>query len=105
MRSETRWYAVTLLFSSRIGGVESLRPLCEERVVLLESSNMARVRLLVSKYARGAQHAYQNAGGDLVEWRFKRIEKIDEIEGPPHNAPWEVASRFVRRASRVPKSR
>jgi hypothetical protein len=91
-----KWYSATVLFESAVSGSPSLRPLCEERVVLVQAANEARARAVVMRYAKEEQHSYPNVYGQAVAWRFIEIEKVEEAE-KPDSGPWEVASRFVRR--------
>jgi hypothetical protein len=97
MAGTVQWYSVTLTFASRIGGVASLRPLCEERVVLFRARSEARARLLAVKYAGEAEHSYLNSRNERVEWRFAGIEQLTLLDAPPTERGWEVGSRFVRR--------
>lgn len=94
---DRQWFAVTLLFMSRIKGALTLRPLCEERVVLIRSLSEPDARAKATRYAKMEAHSYQNVYGKTVSWHFVRIEKIERVDGPIDEKPWEVASRFVRR--------
>jgi hypothetical protein len=93
-----RWYSVVLLFSSSIGDVASLRPLCEERVVLFRSNTAGEIDAAARRYAEREQHSYQNANGETVNWRFHGIERIEPLAEPPANEGWEVSSRYARRS-------
>ena len=90
------WYAVTILFESRVSGAVALRPLCEERVILLRSTSEANARLRAIQYGKVEEHQYLNHAGDRVRWSFRSVEKVEDIEPRPEG-PWVVASRFVRR--------
>lgn len=104
MPANPRWYSVSLTFVSRVGAVESLRPLCEERIVLFQASSEAEARALALKYGREAEHSYANPRGEVVEWRLAGVEAARELEPPLGNRGWEVGSRFVRRQRRrLPK--
>jgi len=93
----TGWYAVTLLFVSRVRGVPSLRPMCEERVVALQSDTREGVTRRVREYAKEEEHSYQNTYGEKVTWGYAGILRIEPIEEPTAGQVWEVASRYVRR--------
>ena len=100
----TTWYAATLLFWSEVGDVPSLRPLCEERVVLLRAVTKAVAEANALRHGMEEAHSYKNARGDDVSWSFAGIEKLEELSGPPSSGVWEVSSRYVRRArARLPK--
>jgi hypothetical protein len=94
---DTRWYAATLLFVSKIAEVESLRPLCEERVVLVRGTREKQVRAVLARYGREQDHAYKNDRGETVEWRYVDLAKLEPIEDPTREGVQEVASRFVRK--------
>lgn len=96
MPQALKWYAITILFESEIAGIQSIRPLCEERVVLFQAGNAAAARAAARRYANKAEHSYHNDKGETVQWRFAKIDRLDEIE-TPMSTGWEVASRFVRR--------
>jgi Domain of unknown function (DUF4288) len=98
------WYAATLLFWSEVGDVPSLRPLCEERVVLLRAATKAMAEANALRHGAAEAHSYKNARGENVNWSFAGIEKLEELSGPPSAGVWEVSSRYVRRArGRLPK--
>ena len=100
-RNLLRWFAVRLLLRSHIGGTPSLRPLCEERVVLFRGPDEATVRTMATAYARGEEHSYANVYGEHVEWRFVAIEQVDALDDADPGKGWEVASRFCRRSLRT----
>jgi hypothetical protein len=96
--TRSAWYAGVLLFRSEVGGVTSLRPLCEERLVLFRGGSAKQVERAARRYARREQHAYENAAGETVDWQFESLERIDLLDDPPDNDGWEVFSRFTRRS-------
>ena len=96
---EPTWHAVTLLFESRVSGIAAVRPLCEERVILLLSTSEEDSRRRATQYGKREEHEYLNQTGDRVRWLFRGIEKVEDVEAPA-DEPWVVASRFIRRQSR-----
>lgn len=95
------WYAATLVFSSTIGRMHSLRPLCEERVVLFHAQNQTLVERMATAYGAKEAHSYENNRGEIVNWTFLGVEKIEELSPEPASGGWEVASRFVRRSQQT----
>ena len=93
-----KWYAVVLLFSSEVGHVPHLRPLCEERVVLFRGKGPGEVERLARKYGHDEEHSYRNVDDETVRWRFEVIQRIDLLDDPADKNGWEVASRFTRRS-------
>lgn len=97
---QMNWYAATLLFASKIAGVESLRPLCEERIVLVQGAREEQVRAMLARYGRDQEHAYENDRGETVEWRYVDLVKLEPIDDPTRDGVQEIASRFVRKGLR-----
>ena len=91
-----RWYAVTVLFRATVDDSTSLRPLCEERVVLFHGTSESEVQEDARRYANAEAHSYKNPHGEHVDWRFTSIEKVEVLAPPAPGAGWEIASRFVR---------
>ena len=92
--------AATLLFASRVDQVDGLRPLCEERVVIVRGKNEMDVREKLARYGRTEEHRYENDRGEVVEWRYVCVAKLEPIEYPGRADVLEVATRFVRRGLR-----
>lgn len=95
---EAGWYAATLVFASKIGGIMSLRPLCEERVALFRARIDSEALRLAQKYGQAEQHSYRNARGEEVQWRFQKVEKIERLEAPVLENGREIYSQFTRRS-------
>lgn len=91
------WYSATLIFRSHIAGETSLRPLCEERVVLFNVSNEHEALITAERYGRGEAHSYANADGEKVSWQLAGIENVHALSAPSPEG-WEVATKFVRRS-------
>lgn len=91
------WYSTTLIFRSDIGGVTSIRPLCEERVVLFDTSDEQEALKAAEQYGRKEAHSYANVRGENVIWRFVGVDKIQALDSPSTEG-WEVAAKFVRRS-------
>lgn len=69
--------------------------------MLFRSASEKSAQAAANKYGRAEELQYANMYGELVRWRFAGTEKIEEIEPPTRDGGWEVASRFVRRATRT----
>lgn len=98
-KQPSTWYSVTLLFESSVSGTLAVRPLCEERIILLLSTSEADSRRCATQYGKSEEHQYLNQAGDRVRWLFRSVEKVEEVELPADGL-WIVASRFVRRQSK-----
>ncbi len=97
----SRWYALTLLFASRIGDSPSLRPLCEERVVLFRAKNELAARKAAASHAEAEGHSYKNSEKRDVKWYFVGVVKLEVLDEPARDEGWEVGSRFIRRSLRT----
>ena len=96
-----RWFSVTMMFESRIGGIIGVRPLCEERIVLFAAGNQLEAATAATEYGMHAQDEYKNASDESVSWRFVCLSEVRELDAPQAPAGWEVASRFIRRHRRT----
>lgn len=97
-RVKAHWFAVTMVFMSRIGKSRTLRPLCEERIVLFRADSKSEAGALGRKHGRSEEHSYEAVNGKRVTWSFIGIESIDDVTQHESNGPWEIGSRYVRRS-------
>jgi hypothetical protein len=91
------WYSATLVFRSHIAGETSLRPLCEERVVVFDVANEHQALKAAERYGRREAHSYPNVDGEQVSWQLAGIDNVHAISAPLPEG-WEVAAKFVRRS-------
>jgi hypothetical protein len=91
------WYSATLVFQSKIAQETSIRPLCEERVVLFDANNELQAMSAAERYGRREAHSYTNAAGETVSWKLVGIDKLQVLESPAIEG-WEVSTKFVRRS-------
>lgn len=92
-----KYFSVKLLFASKLP-TPSLRPLCEERIVVIRAPNETAASIAAERYGHAEQHEYTNQDGDLVAWTLIRVEAIVELGKPTLKEGWEVASRYTRRS-------
>jgi hypothetical protein len=91
------WYSATLVFRSKISGETSIRPLCEERVVLFKANSELQAAKAAERYGRREVHSYLNAARETVSWEFAGIDDFQVLDGPAADG-CEVRARFVRRS-------
>jgi hypothetical protein len=91
------WYSATLVFQSKIAQETSIRPLCEERVVLFHADSELQALKAGERYGRHEAHSYANAAGETVSWKFVGIDNLRVLDTPGVEG-WEVSARFVRRS-------
>jgi len=89
------------MFRSDVNDVTSLRPLCEERIVLFRATSKMAAQTVALEYGTNEAHSYQNGRGELVQWRLVGIDKLEELMPPDERDGWEVASRYVRRSQHI----
>lgn len=94
------WHATTILFKSEVNGVVSLRPLCEERIVLFDTSDETQAVAAAHDYGIQESHSYENVRGELVTWVFAGVEKV-EVLSTSRPQGWEVSAKFVRKSVRT----
>ena len=91
------WYSATLIFRSKTAGEISIRPLCEERVVLFKANSELQAAKAAERYGRREAHSYRNGAGETVSWEFAGIDDFQVLDSPAADG-WEVRARFVRRS-------
>ena len=93
-------FAATLVFESRVGDIVGIRPLCEERVVVVTAADIDEARTVALRHGTSEEHSYMNTYGELVRWHFVGIDMIEPLEPPLDGLVWEVAWRLVRKGRR-----
>jgi hypothetical protein len=99
------WYIAELIVECRVGRA---RPtLWDERLVVFRARSAAAAYAAAMKLGRMQNHAYPNATGKIVRWRFKGLSDLQELLAKTLRSGTEVHGRLSRkRAPRVsPKSR
>jgi hypothetical protein len=91
------WYSATLVFRSKISGEASIRPLCEERVMLFKANSELQARKAAERFGRREAHSYLNVAGETVSWEFAGIDEFQVLDSPAADG-WEIRARFVRRS-------
>jgi len=91
------WYGVNLLFKSVHDQASSNHePLWEESVFLVEAASDEEARQAGEHLGKSKEHEYISATGDLVKWRFERVESVFGILDDAISSGTEVFSRFLR---------
>lgn len=90
------WYSVSVLFE----GVHPSGPaednLWEESILLIDAVDESGAVSKATEIAKTKEVSFAAAGGDHVQWRFSRIERVFEVDDSPIASGSEVFSRFLR---------
>lgn len=101
-------YAAKLLFQFRVSDSNEKRRLCEERIVLLESTSPKRALQTAKTIGKKEQFNYQNKTGGTVYFEFVGIQDLVELFDPSDcNEVWYDIKRYMlpmERKSKVTKS-
>jgi hypothetical protein len=70
----------------------------EERHILLSADTVESARQMATEIGRTSSVSYVAHGNDEVEWKFRLIERVYEIQQPELASGVEVFSRFLKAA-------
>jgi hypothetical protein len=90
------WYVASLLFEATHSQPSLEEEIWEERHVLLSADTVESARQMASAIAAGPSVSYVGQDKDQVEWRFRQIERIYEIEQAELRSGVEIFSRFLK---------
>jgi hypothetical protein len=90
------WYSVSLLFESVHNGQPQPDALWEEKIVLVKANSEEDARRQADQLGKAEEHSYTSAAGDQVQWTYRRIERVYEIDAQTLQAGTELFSRFLR---------
>src|SRR5579864_6884314 len=89
------WYGVDLLFEGCHPGQAPETNLWEERIVLLDAASDDEARQQAELHGKSEEHEYTSATGELVQWRYRGLERIYAIDSTLLESGTEVFSRFL----------
>lgn len=108
-RKKSRW-AAKLLFQYRVlrNGRSLKRRVCEERIVVFDSSSAGQAYRHAEKLGRSDRRSYRNNAGEPVMFEFVGIMDLLElgIETEPGEAWYEITERLrpmERRKALIPR--
>jgi hypothetical protein len=90
------WYAVNLLFEGCHPDQPPASNRWEERIILLDAACEDDARQDAEQRGKADECEYTSATGELVQWRFRGIERVHAIEAPALESGTEVFYRFLR---------
>ena len=98
------WFAVRLLFRSRIDGKEIESPLCEESIRLVQASNEDEALSRAATLGQAEEHEYTNEAGETVSWKFDAVLEVQDLCESELREGMEVFSRLFRDSEATPRS-
>jgi hypothetical protein len=90
------WFAASLLFEASHSEQTPDAGLWEESVVLIFAQSADAAKAEASALGASREHSYPAQGADVVTWKFRRIERVFEIESESLKSGTEVLSRYLR---------
>jgi hypothetical protein len=91
------WFSASLFFSSIPRG-QTDPILWEDSVALLRAPSPSEAERMAAALGVEREHAYRNANGEMVEWKFVRVQSVFEIEADELVSGMEVFSRYLKPA-------
>ncbi len=89
------WWRLRILFECRVVGASPEQPFCEERVVLVSAESLDHAKRKGAAYGAAERTEYKNDTNEEVVWTFQKVLSVDELDGPPDESGWEIASTFI----------
>lgn len=90
------WYVASLLFEATHSRPSDEEEIWEERHILLNADTMERARQMATAIASAPSVSYVVQDNDELEWQFRQIERIYEVEQPELTSGVEIFSRFLK---------
>jgi hypothetical protein len=91
------WYVAELIVECRVGRARAT--LWCQQLVVFRKRNAEAAYKAAMKLGRKQNHAYSNAAGETVWWRFKGLGDLKELLTKTLRSGTEVHSRLSRRKS------
>jgi len=89
------WFAASLLFKSvHPGQVDD--HLWEESIFLVRAESEEEARQKADRLGKAEEHEYVAANGEMTQWTFQGVERIQEILDDKLEDGTEIFSRFLR---------
>jgi predicted transcriptional regulator len=92
------WYCVSVLSVAQHDDKHPSDALWEEQMFLVDAQHEEDARVKGEKFARANRAEYRNVAGEMVRWKFEKIESVHEVMDEELKSGTEVFSRFLRQA-------
>ena len=90
------WFTASLLFEATHSDGSVAPALWEERIVLMQVESAEVALHLAQELGVSREQTYPAQGRDVVTWRFRRVERVYEIQAEVPDSGVEVFSRYLR---------
>jgi len=90
------WFTASLLFEATHSDSSVARALWEERIVLIRAESVEVAQHLAQELGVSREQSYPAQGQDVVTWKFRRVERVYEVQAEAPDAGVELFSRYLR---------
>jgi hypothetical protein len=91
------WHWVECVFKSEVTERPRKHELWERNILLVQATSIENAWELGAEVAKSKEHSYAVESGEILSWRFVKIEKVGETFEKTIVNGTEVYSRFFRR--------
>src|SRR5438876_745565 len=90
------WFSVSVLSVAEHDDKRPSDALWEEQIFLVDAQHKEEALLKGEEFAKAGRPRYKNADGEVICWKFERVESIHELLEQEVKSGTEVFSRFLR---------
>ena len=90
------WFCVCALSIAEHDQKRPVDALWEEQFFLVDAESTEDALVKGEQFARAGGARYRNAAGEMVHWKFEKIESAHELLDQELKSGTEVFSRFLR---------
>lgn len=84
------WFSAKLLFRADVDDQADIPPLHEASIRILKADSEEQAKEMAAETGVKEECNYKNSNGDLVQWRFVRIEEVQAIDDSEIRSGTEV---------------
>lgn len=96
IKTEEIIFSANILFRGIKDGIPSTEDIWEESVVLIISENEEDALKKAEEMGRGNEVSYKTMNGNMLSWKFVRVERVFEILNFQLRDGMEVFSRYMK---------
>ena len=90
------WFCAAVLKVAEHNGKRTIGTLWEEQFFLLESDSEESARKEAEEIAKRPEAPYKNKNGELISWKFVKVDRVFAIAEEKLCNGVEIFSRFLR---------
>jgi hypothetical protein len=91
-----KWYSASLLYEGINSGISEAEQLWEETIVLFLAKDEEEADEKARLLGVNSEHEYKSVSKDIVKWKFRHIQSIQEVLSDNISDGTEVFSRFLK---------